>query len=145
MRTEEFILDDSQKVQLDMLAKQYADICDEYNAIDAKKKAINAVIKNMLDSFGISKYTSSDNISLSMTKKKNISFDEDKLLAYCHDLNDNGKALEGLIKTQEYVDMEVLERMIYADGTLKESLKLTQVVKPDTVTLRCNRKETLNE
>ena len=80
-----------------------------------------------------------------LTKKKNISFDEDKLLAYCHDLSDSGKALDGLIKTQEYVDMEVLERMIYADGTLKESLKSTQVVKPDTVTLRCNRKETLNE
>lgn len=94
----------------------------------------------MLDSYGISKYVSSDDVSLSMNVKHNVSFDTDKLLSFCKGLN-----IEGLVKTQEYVDMDELESAVYRDNGLKESVGKLKIVKPDTVTLRCTRKQTLNE
>lgn len=140
MNKDEMILTDDQKSQLDELASEYKIVCDEFTAIDAKKKALNSVLKTMLETFGVSKYISSDNISVTMSVKSNVSFDEDKLLAYCKNLD-----IFGLVKTKEYVDMTVLEESIYRDPSLKETLKQIQIVKPDTVTIRCTQKKVLNE
>ena len=140
MKIEEVILGEDQKVQLDIMLEQYQQVSDEYTAIEAKKKALNAVIKNLFEEYGIKKYSSESGISASVTVKHNVEFDPDKLLDFCRGLNE-----DGLIKTAEYVDMDVLERCMYADKTLKERLKPTQVVKPDTITLRCSKKKTLNE
>lgn len=139
-KTDQIILTDAEKVQLDELSRQYADVCDQFNAIKAKKDALNGVIKSMFDSYGISKYISSDDVSLSVSVKHNVSFDTDKLLSFCKELN-----IDGLVKTQEYVDMDELESALYRDKELKESVGKLKIVKPDTVTLRCTRKQTLNE
>ena len=140
MKTEEIILDKDQKDQLNELASEYLQVCADYTAIETKKKALGSVIKTMLDTFGIKKYVSDDNISLSMSVRQNVSFDEDLLLNECKSFD-----IDGLVKTKEYVDMEVLESALYNDGSLKENIKKCQIEKPDTVTLRCTQKKTLNE
>lgn len=140
MNIDEIILTDEQKAQLDMLSEQYRDASDEFTVCETKKNALNAVIKNMLDSFGVMKYESDSGLSLSMTKRPNIKWDEDKLLAFCRTLG-----IPDLIKTREYVDMEALEAAIYRGQVTAESLKPMQIVKPDIVTLRLTQKKQLNE
>lgn len=140
MKKEEVILDNDQKQQLDELAAEYLEVSAQFTAIEAKKKALGSVIKTMLDTFGVSKYVSNDNISLSMSCRKNIEFDQDLLLSECKAMN-----IAGLVKTKEYVDMEELESALYRDASLKESVKKCQIEKPDIVTLRCTQKKKLNE
>ena len=137
---EEVILTEDQKAQLDELSAEYKEVCDRYKELEAKKNALNSVLKTMFETYGVSKYTSSDDISITISKKPNVSFDEVKLLHYC-----KGLSIDGLVKQKEYVDMTVLEESIYRDSSIKESIKGFQVVKPDTVTLRCTQKKKLNE
>lgn len=137
---EEIILTDDQKQQLNELSDQFMDACNQYTSADNKKKALNTVIKSLMADFGVNKFVSDSNVSLSMSSRPNIVFDEDKLLALCKELN-----IDGLVKTKEYVDMNVLESAMYHDSTLKTRLKEVQIVKPDVVTLKCTQKKALNE
>ena len=137
---EEIILTNDQKQQLNELSEQFMDACNQYTSADNKKKALNTVIKSLMADFGVSKFVSDSNVSLSMSSRPNIVFDEDKLLALCKSLN-----IEGLVKTKEYVDMDVLESAIYHDSTIKSKLKEVQIVKPDVVTLKYTQKKSLNE
>ena len=139
-KLEEVILNEDQKQQLNELANEFNIVCGEYTSIDNKKKALNTVIKTMMTEFGVNKFVSNDNISLSISSRPNVSFDEDKLLNLCKSLN-----IDGLVKTKEYVDMEVLESVIYKDNSLKGRLKDVEIVKPDIVTLKCTQKKQLNE
>lgn len=140
MNLDEIILTEDQKKQLDELSSEYKEICDQFTALDTKKKALNSVLKTMLETFGVSKYVSADNISVTMSVKPNVSFDENKLLNYCKSLN-----IDGLVKTKEYVDMTVLEESIYRNPSMKEPLREIQIVKPDIVTLKCTQKKVINE
>lgn len=135
-----YILTEEQKLQLDLLSDQYAEASDEYTSADAKKKAINMIIKQAMSDFGITKYVSGSGVSLSVTTKQNVSFDEDKLLELCKQMN-----IPNLVKTKEYVDMDVLEGLLYNRVISAESIASAKVVKPDTVTLRCTKKQALNE
>ena len=93
---EEVILTEDQKAQLDELSAEYKEVCDRYKEIEAKKNALNSVLKTMFETYGVSKYTSSDDISITISKKPNVSFDEVKLLNYC-----KGLSIEGLVKQKE--------------------------------------------
>lgn len=135
-----YILTEEQKLQLDLLSDQYAEASDEYTSADAKKKAINMIIKQAMSDFGITKYVSGSGVSLSVTTKQNVSFDEDKLLELCRQMN-----IPNLVKTKEYVDMDVLEGLLYNRVISAEAIAPAKVVKPDTVTLRCTKKQALNE
>ena len=135
-----YILTEEQKLQLDLLSDQYAEAYDEYTSADAKKKAINMIIKQAMSDFGITKYVSDSGVSLSVTTKQNVSFDEDKLLELCKQMN-----IPNLVKTKEYVDMDVLEGLLYNRVISAEAIAPAKVVKPDTVTLRCTKKQALNE
>ena len=142
MKKEEIILTEDEKQQLNELAEEYFEVCAEFKSIDAKKKALGSVIKATMETFGVSKYISDESISLSVSRRKNVSFDEDLLLSECKDFN-----IDNLIKTKEYVDMEVLESALYNESNsgFKEAVKKCEIVKPDTVELRCTKKQTLNE
>ena len=140
MIMDEIILTQEQQAQLDELSMQYKQASDEFACYEAKKSALNLVIKNLLESFGVTKYSSPNGLSLNVSKRPNIKWDEEKLLAFCRTLG-----IAGLIKTREYVDMEALESAIYRGQVQAESLKPFQIVKPDIVTLKLTQKKTLNE
>ena len=137
---EEIILDEDQKNQLEELSEQFKSVRDELSSIDKEKKALSSILKTMMQDFGVTKYISDSNISISMSTRQNISFDEDKLISLCKSWN-----IDGLVKKKEYVDMDVLERVLYNDTSLREQVKQVQIVKPDIVTLKCTQKKPLNE
>ena len=107
MIDEKEILSDDQRKELDLLASQYQEASDEMTMAKTKRDSLNSVLKTIMESYNVKKYVSSDNILLSVSTRPNISFDEDKLLAYCQTLD-----VEGLVKTKQYVDMDVLERLL---------------------------------
>jgi hypothetical protein len=137
---EEIILTEDQKDQLDELSAEYDEISIQLKSLEAKQKALNSVIKSTMTDFGVTKYVSKNNVSLSISSRPNVSFDEDKLLALCKNIN-----CDGLVKTKEYVDMNVLESCCYNDKKLVEDLKTCQIVKPDIITLKCTQKKLLKE
>lgn len=137
---EDVILTKEQLDELNLFASQYITACEESATADANKKAVNAIIKNLLTEYGVSKFVTEDGIKFSMSVQHKVSFDEVKLLSFCKTLN-----IPGLVKTQEYVDMEVLESAIYNHKIEAESLKPYQVTKPDVVTLKYTQKKKLNE
>jgi hypothetical protein len=138
----EIILTDEQRDNLDMLTSMYVEALDEFNTSEAKKNAYNLTIKETLNEFGIKSYKSSNGYNLSMTSRPNIKWDEDMLIKVCKQKN-----IDGLVKTKEYVDMDVLESAIYHGDILPEDISNCRIVKPDVVTLRCtqSKKQQLNE
>lgn len=137
---DEIILTEDQKEQLNELSEQYKEASDNLKSYEAKEKALKSILKETLKDFGVTKYVSNSGISLSVSSRPNVSFDENLLLDYCKKLN-----IPGLVQTKEYVDMEKLESLLY-NGTIQaEELKQYQVVKPDIVTLRCTQKKILTE
>lgn len=125
--------------ELNELAKTYKDICDRFNALEAEKKAYNGMIKTMMAENGIKKYVSPDGISLSVSVSNRTTYDEEGLLKFAHTVDING-----LIKTKEYVDMDVLENALYHkqidSGYIKPFIKVNTVE-----ALKCSQKELLNE
>lgn len=141
MTEEQIVLTEAQKKLLENLMQQYSEVSDEFDVIEARKKSLNAMIKQLLEDYKVSKFSSKETgLSVSMSKRPNISWKEDDLISYCESTN-----VPGLIKTKKYVDMEALESAIYTGKVLAESLKPFQVVKPDTVTLRLTQKKPLKE
>lgn len=142
MTTETIVLSEEQKVMLDNLAKQYQEACDEYTTAEGKKKAFGDMLKSTLADFGVSKYSSDAlGLSLSVSTRKNVSYNEDVLLGILKGTEFANKT----IKTKEYVDMEALESEMYHGNIKPELIKESLIVKPDIVTLRCTKKKTLNE
>lgn len=140
MKKDEIILTDEQKQELNNLSIMYKEASDEYSSAEAKKNAINSMVKAAMKDFGVSKFVSDSGISLSITSRPNIKWDEDKLLAFCKESD-----VSGLVKTKEYVDMDVLESALYNGAIKPDQLKPLQEVKPDIITLRCSQKKLLTE
>lgn len=140
MSSENIILTLEEKQSLESLCEEYNEACEEATSYDNKKKALNSYIKQTMSDFGLTKFVSSTGISLSVSTRPNVCWDEDSLLAYCDTLN-----YPDLIKTKKYVDFEVLESLIYNGSINPEDLKQFREEKPDVVTLKCTKKKLLNE
>lgn len=135
------ILTESEQSLFDTFAKQYSEASDEFAAAEAKKNALNKTIKSMLSEYNMNKYVSKESgITLSVSTRPNVSYDENVLLCIIKNLG-----VDGIIKTKEYVDMEALESALYHGTIKKEDIKDGIIVKPDIVTLRCTKKQKLNE
>lgn len=136
----EVILTPEEKDSLETLCEDYNTACEEATSYDNKKKALNTYIKQTMSDYGITKFVSSKGISLSVSSRPNVSWNEDALTAYCDSLN-----IPDLVKTKKYVDFDVLESLLY-NGVIKpEQIKEFRNEKPDIVTLKCTQKKVLNE
>lgn len=140
MSEEMIILTEDQNSYLESLCEDYNIACEEFTSFDNKKKALNSLVKQTFSDYGITKFKSKTGLSYSITSRPNISWDEDSLLSYCAELG-----FDGLVKTKEYVDFDVLESLIYNNKIQASELKQFQTQKPDIVTLRVTQKKTLNE
>lgn len=137
---EEILLTKEQKEQLEMLTAQYDEASQEFTSAEAKKKSLNLILKNLMSEFGVTRFVSEKGVSLALSSRPNISWKEEELMEFCKTLK-----IPGLIKTRSYVDMEVLESLVYNKKVTTEQLKPFQVVKPDTETLRTTYKKPLKE
>ena len=137
---EEILLTKEQKEQLEMLTAQYDEASQEFTSAEAKKKSLNLILKNLMSEFGVTRFVSEKGVSLALSSRPNISWKEEELMEFCKTLK-----IPGLIKTRSYVDMEVLESLVYNKKVTTEQLKPFLVVKPDTETLRTTYKKPLKE
>lgn len=126
--------------ELNILAEQYVQACENAAAADATKKALNGTIKELLSQYGIKNFITEDGKSFTMTVTHKVSFDEDKLLAFCKQTG-----ISSLVKTKEYVDMDALESAMYNHEVNPRDVKEYQIKKPDVVTLKYTQKKVLNE
>lgn len=85
----------------------YKKICDSQNAN----------IKELMQADGLSEYVTGDYVAR-CTISKRESINEDKLL----ELSNEHIALKEAIKTKEYIDMDILEELIYAGKVDNETL-----------------------
>lgn len=133
-------LTESQKQELDNVSEMYFDALNEFKSAEAKKEAFNCMLKETMSDCGISKYSSTSGLSVSIRTRPNVKWDEEGLLKFIKTLN-----IDGVVKTKEYVDMDALENALYHGTITAEQLKKFQDVKPDTVYLTIKQKEKLNE
>lgn len=134
MTKEEIILTEDENQMLSNLAQKYDEVCAAYKTAEAEKKTYGDMLKQLMKDYGITKFKNEDiGLSLSMSTRSNVSYDEAALIKI---LKQNEKD-DGVVKTKEYVDMEALEASLYRGEIAPDLVKPSLVVKPDIVSLTC--------
>lgn len=100
--------------ELDALIPTYGSLDFELKNIKKKADGFKERIKTIVKSLGVKTYRLED-YEITYTEAERVSFKEDKLLIRLKEIvaNKDLKEFEGLIKTKEYVDMDVLENLLY--------------------------------
>ena len=121
---------------LDTIIDEYAQNKEQLDILDTVCKTQNAEIKAML---GNEKSYSTDNYKVSKSIQNRDTMDEELLCAKlsnfteCYDL--------GIIKVQEYVDMQALEDALYKKQLTKEMIEVIEKCRnhKEVVTLRVSK------
>lgn len=100
--------------ELKTLIPTYGSLDFELKNIKKKADGFKERIKTIVKSLGVKTYRAED-YEITYTEAERVSFKEDKLLIRLKEIvaNKDLKEFEGLIKTKEYVDMDVLENLLY--------------------------------
>lgn len=100
--------------ELETLIPAYGSLDFELKNIKKKADGFKERIKTIVKSLGVKTYRAED-YEITYTEAERVSFKEDKLLIRLKEIvaNKDLKEFEGLIKTKEYVDMDVLENLLY--------------------------------
>ena len=100
--------------ELETLIPTYGSLDFELKNIKKKADGFKERIKTIVKSLGVKTYRAKD-YEITYTEAERVSFKEDKLLIRLKEIvaNKDSKEFEGLIKTKEYVDMDVLENLLY--------------------------------
>ena len=100
--------------ELETLIPAYGSLDFELKNIKKKADGFKERIKTIVKSLGVKTYRTED-YEITYTEAERVSFKEDKLLIRLKEIvaNKDLKEFEGLIKTKEYVDMDVLENLLY--------------------------------
>lgn len=100
--------------ELEALIPTYGSLDFELKNIKKKADGFKERIKTIVKSLGVKTYRAED-YEITYTEAERVSFKEDKLLIRLKEIvaNKDLKEFEGLIKTKEYVDMDVLENLLY--------------------------------
>ena len=94
--------------ELDNAINEYYECNTKLNSIKHNKEVYNAYIKEILKRSEILKYSTNEGINASLTITNKPIYAEEKLIEFLKPMN-----IPGLIKTKEFVDMDVLEDCIY--------------------------------
>lgn len=121
---------------LDTIIDEYAQNKEQLDILDTVCKTQNAEIKAML---GNEKSYSTDNYKVSKSVQNRDTMDEELLCAKlsnfteCYDL--------GIIKVQEYVDMQALEDALYKKQLTKKMIEIIEKCRnhKEVVTLRVSK------
>ena len=116
--------------QLNSAIIQYYEHNQEYKSAESAKNLYNSMVKQLMNENNITKHVTPDGIKVSLTTTNKPTFCEDLLITYLRDLD-----IPGIIKTKEYVDMEVLEDAIYHNQISASDLA---PFKEDHITTRLN-------
>ena len=109
--------------RLEEVIPEYQDLNNQYNSMGKTVKSLSAEIKDLMGDIDLDTYEV-DGIKAKVSHIQSVSFDEELLLATIKDLG-----LNHLIKTKEYVDMNMLESAIYRHEIDAQVLAPTQIIK----------------
>lgn len=108
MKTIENVITEDLKKQIEPLVLQYFESNEALKFAKDSNEFLKSLLKTLFADNGISKFETDDGIKISVTNSSKISFDEDLLLEFA-----KTKEIPELVKTREYVDMEILEDSLY--------------------------------
>ena len=94
--------------QLETAIKSYYEYNTEYNSIKKDKDVFNTLIKEILKKNNLTKFSTDEGLNASLTVTNKPVYNELGLIEYLKQFN-----IPDLIKTKEYIDMDVLEDCIY--------------------------------
>lgn len=136
---EEVTLDEDTKDRLNRAVNTYFEKNQEYQSASDTRKIYNENLKTLLEECHLTKYVSDTGIKASLSVSNKPTFNEDEMIPFLKQFN-----IDGLIKTREYVDMNVLEDAIYHNQI--EASRLTPF-KEDHLTSRLTvtKPKVLNE
>lgn len=118
------------KAKLDVLIDNYHRENELKNKYTKNCKENGNSIKELMMENNLSTFLTDTGIQATVSVTEKVSFNEEELLAYCKTLN-----IPGLVKTKEYVDMEVLEDAIYHKDVDAAKLDPYQIKEPGVVRL----------
>lgn len=105
---EEVELSEENKERLNRAVNTYFEKNQEYQSASDTRKIYNDNVKSLFEEYHINKYVSDTGIKASLSVSNKPTFNEEELIPFLKQFN-----IDGLIKTREYVDMNVLEDAIY--------------------------------
>lgn len=124
--------------ELHDIVPEYFSLNTQANSLGKSVDKLKIKIKSLLSQANMTTYIT-DGIIASITTSTRDSFEEDKLLTILKEkLGEAVCKSSGVIKTKEYVDMEILESLVYNDKVVATDLAPCQITK-EVVTLNVKR------
>lgn len=113
----ETVLSPEVKIQLENLVTQYHESNQRLKSLESSTELLKATLKTLLNENEITKFETTNGIKVSLTTSSKITFEEELLLEFAKQTE-----IPELVKTKEYVDMNILEDAIYHKDINAEDL-----------------------
>ncbi len=138
----------NQKSNIDTLVSQYGEHNADFNSLKKIVETEKLELKSLMESENMTEYVGDDyTVTYSVSKKEK--FNEDKMLDILKRdwANRYGSLSCPYIKTKEYIDMDILESVMYANELPKETMvELDSCIETtEMVTLRCKKTKKAKE
>lgn len=104
------VIDETIKLQMETMIDDFYKFNNELNEYKKSAEVKKSIVKNLMSDNDLNVYVTENGIRAKLTVTDNSSINEDELLKYlkAKDIN-----IPGLIKTKEYIDMDILEDALY--------------------------------
>ena len=107
--------------------ERYAEEKQQMKLLEESAKEKNVFIKNKMQELDTDLYQT-DKYKVSIQHSNRISMDEEKLIGIIKENIPEDKR-NGVIKTKEYVDFDILENLVYNSIIAAEKLEPAQIIK----------------
>lgn len=113
----ETVLSTEVKIQLENLVTQYHESNQRLKSLESSTELLKATLKTLLNENEITKFETTNGIKVSLTTSSKITFEDELLLEFAKQTG-----IPDLVKTKEYVDMNILEDALYHKDINAEDL-----------------------
>ena len=133
-----FQLVEDVRESLESVINTYYEANQIFSEAKQNRDLYNSAVKELLNNNNLKSYLTDDGCKASLSVTEKVTFDEEKMIEYLKPFN-----IPGLIKTKEYVDMDVLEDALYHNNIDAEKLAPFRKVST-TETLRVSKVKPLH-
>lgn len=137
----ETVLSTEVKIQLENLVTQYHESNQRLKSLESSTELLKATLKTLLNENELTKFETTNGIKVSLTTSSKITFEEELLLEFAKQTE-----IPELVKTKEYVDMNILEDAIYhKDINVEDLIPFKKEVSIVRLNCRESKKKLLTE
>lgn len=137
----ETVLSPEVKIQLENLVTQYHESNQRLKSLESSTELLKATLKTLLNENELTKFETTNGIKVSLTTSSKITFEEELLLEFAKQTE-----IPELVKTKEYVDMNILEDAIYhKDINVEDLIPFKKEVSIVRLNCRESKKKLLTE